>query len=140
MNIHDGHNGLRITEIRIKLIDDPTHYALKAFASICLNDSFVVRNVKVIRPDSGSDRIFASFPSTKLKNGRFTDVAHPADNDCRAWLERPILAAYYAEVEARAERREREEASHVEAPRSSCGHPTEEVLLASYDSELRDAG
>lgn len=51
-----------ITEVRIKLTDDP-HDRLKAFCSITLDDCFVVRDLKVIE---GSGGVFVAMPSRKI--------------------------------------------------------------------------
>ena len=53
---------MRITEIRIKLMDDPSD-RLRAFCSITLDDSFVVRDLKIIE---GSNGPFVAMPSRKL--------------------------------------------------------------------------
>lgn len=51
-----------ITEVRIKLTDDP-HDRLKAFCSITFDDCFVVRDLKVIEGSSG---VFVAMPSRKI--------------------------------------------------------------------------
>jgi stage V sporulation protein G len=51
-----------ITEVRIKLMDEPGE-RLKAFCSITFDDSFVVRDLKIIEGASGP---FVAMPSRKL--------------------------------------------------------------------------
>lgn len=51
-----------ITEVRIKLMDEPGE-RLKAFCSITFDDSFVVRDLKIIEGTSGP---FVAMPSRKL--------------------------------------------------------------------------
>lgn len=53
---------LHITEIRIKLTDDPRN-KLKAFCSITLDDAFVIRDLKIIEGNKGP---FLAMPSRKL--------------------------------------------------------------------------
>lgn len=53
---------MEITEIRIKLMDDPTD-RLQAFCSITFDDSFVIRDLKIIQGTRGS---FVAMPSRKL--------------------------------------------------------------------------
>ena len=53
---------MRITEVRIKLMDD-TDDRLQAFCSITFDDSFVVRDLKIIEGASGP---FVAMPSRKL--------------------------------------------------------------------------
>jgi stage V sporulation protein G len=53
---------VEITEVRIKLMDEPGE-RLKAFCSITFDDSFVVRDLKIIEGASGP---FVAMPSRKL--------------------------------------------------------------------------
>jgi stage V sporulation protein G len=52
----------RITEIRVKLTDDPRN-KLKAYASVTIDDAFVVRDLKIIEGAKGP---FVAMPSRKL--------------------------------------------------------------------------
>lgn len=56
---------MKITEVRIKLIDDRTDTRLRAFCSITFDDSFVVRDLKVIE---GTKGLFIAMPSRKLSD------------------------------------------------------------------------
>lgn len=51
-----------VTEVRIKLTDDPRN-KLKAYASVTIDDAFVVRDLKII---DGSKGPFVAMPSRKL--------------------------------------------------------------------------
>jgi stage V sporulation protein G len=84
---------VKITEIRITLRDDNK---LKGFASITLDDSFVIRGLKIIEGASGP---FIAMPSRKRKDGTFQDIAHPINMDTREWMEQEIIAAYKQEVQ-----------------------------------------
>lgn len=53
---------MEITEVRIKLMDDGSD-RLKAFCSITLDDSFVIRDLKIIEGTNGP---FVAMPSRKL--------------------------------------------------------------------------
>lgn len=53
---------MQITEVRIKLMDEPGE-RLKAFCSITFDDCFVVRDLKIIEGASGP---FVAMPSRKL--------------------------------------------------------------------------
>jgi stage V sporulation protein G len=53
---------VEITEVRIKLMEEPSE-RLKAFCSITFDDSFVVRDLKIIE---GSNGPFVAMPSRKL--------------------------------------------------------------------------
>lgn len=53
---------MEITEVRVKLMDEPGE-RLKAFCSITLDNSFVVRDLKIIEGGTGP---FVAMPSRKL--------------------------------------------------------------------------
>ena len=53
---------MEITEVRIKLMDDPSE-RLRAFCSVTFDNSFVVRDLKIIEGTSGP---FVAMPSRKL--------------------------------------------------------------------------
>ena len=77
-----------ITEVRISLRSDAK---LKAFASITLDNCFVIRGLKIIKGASG---IFVAMPSRKRKDGEYQDIAHPINNETRQWMEKIILNKY----------------------------------------------
>ncbi len=84
---------MKITEVRVSLRDDAK---LKAFASITLEDSFVIRGLKIIEGKTGT---FVAMPSRKRKDGEYQDIAHPINNDARDEMERIVLAEYEREKE-----------------------------------------
>jgi stage V sporulation protein G len=84
---------MRITEVRVSLREDAK---LKAFASITLDDSFVIRGLKIIEGKTGT---FVAMPSRRRKDGEYQDIAHPINNDARAEMERIILEEYRKERE-----------------------------------------
>ncbi len=81
-----------ITEVRISLRDDAK---LKAFASITLDDCFVIRGLKIISGQSGT---FVAMPSRKRKDGDYQDIAHPINNTTRTWMENIVLEKYHEEL------------------------------------------
>jgi len=83
---------LEITEIRITLRDDDK---LRAFASITLEDSLVIRGLKVIE---GANGMFVAMPSRQRKDGSYQDVAHPINRETREWLENMVIGAYQEEI------------------------------------------
>ena len=84
---------MEITEIRISLRDDNK---LKAFASITLDNCFVIRGLKIIE---GAKGVFVAMPSRKRPDGTYQDVAHPINNTTRDWMEEQIIKAYNEEKE-----------------------------------------
>jgi len=87
---------LRITDVRVRpysKADDK----LKAFATITLDDCFVVTDLKVIQGKKG---LFVAMPSRKRKDGTFKDVAHPLNQDTRDSIETRVLQAYNEAMES----------------------------------------
>jgi stage V sporulation protein G len=84
---------MKITEIRISLRDDNK---LKAFASITIDNCFVIRGLKIIE---GAKGVFVAMPSRKRPDGTYQDVAHPINNETRDWMEGLIITAYKEELE-----------------------------------------
>jgi stage V sporulation protein G len=64
---------------------------LRGFATIIIDDAFVVKNIKIIQ---GKNGLFIAMPSYKLKNGEYRDVAHPLNTETRNQIEELILAKY----------------------------------------------
>ena len=83
---------MEISEIKITLRDDNK---LKGFASITLDNCFVVRGLKIIEGASG---LFIAMPSRKRRDGTFQDIAHPINMSTRKWMENQIIAAYRQEI------------------------------------------
>jgi stage V sporulation protein G len=83
---------LEITEVRVALKNEEK---LKAFASITLDNCFVIRGLKII---SGSQGYFVSMPSRRRKNGTFQDIAHPINNDMRKRIEDRVLDTFESEL------------------------------------------
>ncbi|MBU0742210.1 septation regulator SpoVG [bacterium] len=90
---------MEITEIRITLRDDDK---LRGFASVTLDNCFVVRGLKIIE---GANGMFVAMPNRRRKDGTFQDIAHPINMKTREWMENQIITAYKQELQ-RAERGE----------------------------------
>jgi stage V sporulation protein G len=61
-NNSGGAGRFQITEVRVKLTDDPRN-KLKAYCSVTIDDAFVVRDLKIIEGNKGP---FVAMPSRKL--------------------------------------------------------------------------
>jgi stage V sporulation protein G len=83
---------IEITEVRVSLRDDDK---LKAFVSITLNDSFVIRGLKVIKGNTG---VFVAMPSRKRPDGQHQDLAHPINDVTRKYLTEMVMAEYEREL------------------------------------------
>ena len=80
---------MKITDVRIKKIDSQS--AVRAIASITIDDCFVVKELKVIE---GSNGMFVAMPRRSTPNGDMVDVAHPLNSETRAKIEEIVHKAY----------------------------------------------
>lgn len=64
---------------------------LRGYASITIDDSFVVNDIAVIEGEKG---LFLSFPSRKKKNGERVNSAFPCTSDAREKITEEILKVY----------------------------------------------
>lgn len=80
---------MEITEVRISLMEDRK---LRGFANITLDDSFVIRGLKIIR---GIERYFIAMPRRRKQDGSYADVAHPIKHSFREEMEKVVLDKYW---------------------------------------------
>lgn len=83
---------LNITEIKIFLVNEEQ---LKAYITMVISGSFIIRDIKII---NGKEGLFISMPSKKMKNGSFKDIAHPLNKEVRSFVEEAIFKRYKEEV------------------------------------------
>lgn len=69
---------------------------LKAYASVCIDDSFLIKGIKVV---DGIHGRFVAMPSRKTRNGEFKDVCFPITKEIRDEIEKAVLEAYSKKVE-----------------------------------------
>ena len=67
---------------------------LKGFATIVIDDSLIIKNIKIIQ---GREGLFIAMPSYKLKNGEFKDIVHPLNSQTRELIQDLILSKYNEE-------------------------------------------
>lgn len=80
---------MNVTDVRMKIMNGES--AVKARASVTLDNAFVVRGVKVIQ---GTEALYVAMPSTKDKEGKYQDVAHPIVTELRLEITEKVLAEY----------------------------------------------
>lgn len=87
---------MKISDIRIRLVNkDDTK--LKAVASLTIEESIVIHDIKVI---DGKEGLFISMPNRKTPDGEYKDVVHPIKNEVREELRNAILSAYETALKA----------------------------------------
>jgi stage V sporulation protein G len=124
---------VEITEVRIKLMDEPGE-RLKAFCSITFDNAFVVRDLKIIEGSSGP---FVAMPSRKLtahcpRCGMKNHLRAPYCNQCgsnlpadRMPLDADGRAKLYADI--------------AHPINSACREMIQEIVIAEYEEELERA-
>ncbi len=80
---------MKITSVNVRKIEKEGS-RMKGIASILLDDSFAVHDIRIIEGDNG---LFIAMPSRKTANG-YRDTAHPINQEVRAMFEKEILDAY----------------------------------------------
>lgn len=64
---------------------------LKAYATVVFDNSFIVRDLKIIEGNKG---LFVSMPSRKRKDGTFRDIVHPLNVETRQMIEDTVINEY----------------------------------------------
>lgn len=81
---------MKFTDVRIRKVDKEDT-KLRAVASVTIDYSFVIHDIKVIE---GTDGLFIAMPSRKTKEGEYKDIAHPINAATRQELSDAVLNAY----------------------------------------------
>lgn len=81
---------MELTSIRVKKIEgnDPR---LLGFASVVIDKEFIIEDIKIIQ---GKERLFLSMPNQKMPDGKYRDLVHPLNSECRRRFEEAILSEY----------------------------------------------
>jgi stage V sporulation protein G len=80
---------VEVTEVRIAPIAKPVGL-LVGYASITLDNEFLVRDIRVLHGQKG---FFIAMPSRRRHDGSYSDVAHPMTPELRKKIEDAILNA-----------------------------------------------
>jgi stage V sporulation protein G len=91
---------MEITEVRVFPVSHRDERLL-AFATIILDASFVVRDLRIIRGNTG---LFVAMPSRKRSDGTYSDVAHPLRPELRKTIEEKVIGEYHSEMERQKEK------------------------------------
>lgn len=84
---------MNITDVTVRLINKEGK--MKGVASITIDNSFVVHDIKIIEGDKGA---FIAMPSRKSQDGEYRDIVHPINQETRSFLQSLILSAYNEEL------------------------------------------
>ena len=81
---------MKITSVNVRKINKEGS-RMKGIASVLLDDSFAVHDIRIIDGDNG---LFIAMPSRKTATGGYRDVAHPINPEVRAMFQDKIIEAY----------------------------------------------
>ena len=81
---------MKITSVNVRKIEKEGS-RMKGIASVLLDDSFAVHDIRVIEGDNG---LFIAMPSRKTSAGGYRDIAHPINPEVRAMFEDAIIDEY----------------------------------------------
>ena len=81
---------MKITSVNVRKIEKEGS-RMKGIASVLLDDSFAVHDIRIIEGEKG---LFIAMPSKKTPNGGYRDIAHPINPEVRSMFEEAILKAY----------------------------------------------
>jgi len=81
---------MKITTVNVRKIEKEGS-RMKGIASVLLDDSFAVHDIRIIEGEKG---LFIAMPSKKTPTGGYRDIAHPINPEVRAMFEETIIKAY----------------------------------------------
>lgn len=88
-NLNRGnYNNMEISDVQIYLMHEEK---LKAYATVIIDNAFLIRDLKVIQGNNG---LFIAMPAKKMKDGSYRDIAHPLNQETRVYFEKKVLEAY----------------------------------------------
>jgi putative septation protein spoVG len=80
---------MTITDVRVRKIT--TTSAVRAIASIVIDDCFIIKELRIIE---GTNGLFVAMPRRATPNGDMVDIVHPLNSETRAMIEEAVLKAY----------------------------------------------
>ncbi len=81
---------MKITSVNVRKIEKEGS-RMKGIASVLIDDSFAVHDIRIIEGDNG---LFIAMPSRKTATGGYRDIAHPINPEVRSMFEDAVLDAY----------------------------------------------
>ena len=81
---------MKITSVNVRKIEKEGS-RMKGIASVLLDDSFAVHDIRIIEGDNG---LFIAMPSRKTATGGYRDIAHPINSETRDRIQKIILEKY----------------------------------------------
>ena len=86
---------MEITSVTVRKIEKEGS-RMKGIASVLLDDSFAVHDIRIIEGDNG---LFTAMPSRKTTTGGYRDIAHPVNSKVRKMFDDTIIEEYKKVIE-----------------------------------------
>ena len=80
---------MRVTDVRLRRMQ--AEGRMRAYASVTLDDEFVVHEMRVI---DGPKGLFVAMPSRRAASGEYRDIAHPITAEARSTIQTAVLRAF----------------------------------------------
>jgi len=80
---------MRVTDVRLRRMQPEGR--MRAYASVTLDDEFVVHEMRVIEGPKG---LFVAMPSRRSASGEYRDIAHPITAEARSTIQTAVLRAF----------------------------------------------
>ena len=87
---------MKITSVNVRKVEKDGS-RMKGIASVLIDDSFAVHDIRIIDGDIG---LFIAMPSRKTATGGYRDIAHPINPEVRAMFEQAVIDAYNKEEDS----------------------------------------
>ena len=81
---------VNITDVKVRLVGNEGG-KLKGVATIVIDDSVAVHDIKLIE---GNDGIFMAMPSKKMPDGEYKDLVHAINSQTREYIKESVMNAY----------------------------------------------
>ena len=81
---------MKITSLNIRKTNEENS-RMKGIASVLLDDSFAVHDIRIIEGEKG---LFIAMPSKKTPTGGYRDIAHPINPLTRNTFEETIIEEF----------------------------------------------
>ena len=86
---------VNITDVKVRLVGNEGG-KLKGVATIVIDDSVAVHDIKLIE---GNDGIFMAMPSKKMPDGEYKDLVHAINSPTRKYIKESVMNAYHKKIE-----------------------------------------
>ena len=81
---------MEITSVTVRKVDKEGS-RMRGIASVLLDDSFAVHDIRIIEGENG---LFIAMPSRKTPTGDYRDIVHPISQEARDIIEKAIVEEY----------------------------------------------